>query len=139
MQIYHFMYVSEKSDYFDINCDLDKILTKSRSNNRKRRISGILMWDGKFFIQLLEGKKEDVVAIYRLILEDRRHRGIKELLNFHSEERVFPKWSMGIINRKTHLPMRKLVPLLHQDVNFKQSGKEKVIAILKSFNELEQN
>ena len=75
--------------------ELKEILTKSRDNNEKRSITGMLLYRGGFFIQALEGKPDDVEAIYEKIKQDDRHRSLLVLYRNPIKERSFSDWSMG--------------------------------------------
>jgi hypothetical protein len=75
--------------------DLRDLLAKSRENNSKLGISGMLLFKGGNFLQVLEGKKETVVALYEKIARDPRHHQITTLLEETSTKRNFPDWSMG--------------------------------------------
>lgn len=92
--IYKLLYASSAKSLLS-NDDLMEILEKSRANNSKKDITGILLYHDGNFIQLLEGKKEDVVALYEKIGQDERHRGIIRLMDECTEVRDFPEWSMG--------------------------------------------
>lgn len=47
------------------------------------------------FIQLLEGERTVVQALYQTIVKDPRHRGATMLLDGEADERMFSDWSMG--------------------------------------------
>ena len=67
----------------------------SRVNNTKNDVTGLLIFDGTTFCQILEGKKETLDATYQRIIKDDRH--IDHTL-FHSgaiEERSFSQWAMS--------------------------------------------
>lgn len=68
--IFHLLYISEKSDVFNEASDLQSILLKSQANNEKKNLTGLLIRNGNFFIQLLEGKKETVMSLYHTISSD---------------------------------------------------------------------
>ncbi|MBS9523889.1 BLUF domain-containing protein [Litoribacter alkaliphilus] len=74
---------------------LQEILVKSRENNQKKGITGLLIYMDGSIIQILEGEKEKVMPLYKTIGQDPRHRGIIRLKEGDLEERLFPDWSMG--------------------------------------------
>jgi hypothetical protein len=99
----------------------------------------MLVKNGKFFIQLLEGKEKNVMKVYDLIATDRRHSNLKILMNFTTNSRMFPEWYMGLVkNENFEVSIRELVPLLHVDVLKKEGAKEKVVSILKQFNQISE-
>lgn len=71
------------------------ILRTSRRNNRKRGITGMLLYVEGNFMQVLEGPKAEVLALKKTIGNDARHHGMTEILNLPAEERLFDNWSMG--------------------------------------------
>jgi hypothetical protein len=127
------LYISEASEYFRLDDDLDDILESSNKNNSKENITGILIKNDKFFIQLLEGKKSSVEKIYSKISKDDRHRSLRILMDYNSDERIFPEWAMGYVelgaNNETKL--KDLIPLIHKDVIKLSNSKQKVLAIHK--------
>ena len=92
--IFSLLYLSGSTVPFTAK-DLRDLLAKSRENNSKLGISGMLLFKGGNFLQVLEGKKETVVALYEKITRDPRHHQITTLLEETSTKRDFPDWSMG--------------------------------------------
>lgn len=133
--IHHLLYISEASQALS-DVELGIILEHSRTNNLSKDLTGILIKNGNFFIQLLEGKKEVVENLYRIIVKDSRHTKVKTLIVFDSSERLFPQWSMGLVNEKAHVQtMSELIPLIHQDVMKLQTSKDRIISVLRKFNQ----
>ena len=81
--------------------DLTELLTRSRANNSKLGISGMLLCKDGNFLQVLEGEEAKVIALYQKIARDPRHRECKTLFQDHSSERNFPEWSMGFKNLRS--------------------------------------
>jgi len=75
--------------------ELKGILVKSRENNQKRNVTGMLLYRGGFFIQALEGEEDDVNAIYDVIKRDDRHRSLLVVYKTTIKSRSFNDWSMG--------------------------------------------
>lgn len=71
------------------------LLAKSRENNGRAGITGMLLYKDGNFMQVLEGEEKAVKAIFAKITRDSRHRGVLTLLEVWREERQFPDWSMG--------------------------------------------
>ncbi len=92
--LYHIVYLSAASHSLSDD-DLRAILSTSRPNNRKRGITGMLLYSDGGFIQALEGPKEEVTDLYRTIERDPRHGRIITLLEGPIEARNFPEWEMG--------------------------------------------
>ncbi|WP_174874249.1 BLUF domain-containing protein [Vogesella oryzae] len=77
---------------------LDAILTRSQQHNPGHGITGVLCFSGNIFMQVLEGGRSEVSALYNHIASDPRHQGV-ELLSFEEiGERRFASWTMGQVN-----------------------------------------
>lgn len=93
-KFYKLIYVSS-SRFMLEEGELEDILKTSRKNNNALNITGLLLYHEGNFIQILEGDKEKVEALYNKILYDPRHVGVIRLLEEYADERDFPEWSMG--------------------------------------------
>ena len=60
--------------------EVKKFIEKANQRNAEAAVTGILLFDGEHFLQLLEGPEEEVETIYRVICEDSRHFSLTELL-----------------------------------------------------------
>jgi hypothetical protein len=75
---------------------LSDILGASRRNNSRDEITGILMYEGRTFFQVLEGEQSAVEdCYYKRILNDHRHCRSSLYWYGLSERRVFSDWAMG--------------------------------------------
>ena len=95
----HLVYVSSATSEMD-NSVLENLLEQSRERNFRQNITGMLLYSGGTFIQILESKAEDVLDIYSSILEDERNTGNIILAQEHILNRSFTSWSMGF--RRVH-------------------------------------
>jgi hypothetical protein len=77
---------------------IDAILESSRRNNPQRGITGILCHGGDVFMQVLEGGRAPVNALYNQITRDPRHREVTILHYEEASERRFAGWTMGQVN-----------------------------------------
>ena len=78
--------------------DLLRILTQSKANNPGSGITGVLCSSGRIFMQVLEGGRMQVNALYNKIAADKRHQDMAILLYEEVSERKFAGWSMGLVN-----------------------------------------
>ncbi|MFT5589517.1 MAG: hypothetical protein ACI9ZF_001692 [Bradyrhizobium sp.] len=77
---------------------INSIMAQSRLNNPSQGLTGILCYSGDIFIQVLEGSRTAVNALYGHILKDPRHAGV-QILHFEEiTERRFAGWTMGQVN-----------------------------------------
>jgi hypothetical protein len=78
--------------------DLLDILEKSRRNNTQRGLTGMLLYRGGNFLQVLEGTDEAVQERFNVIMGDPRHHQVILLLKRSVDKRQFEQWEMGFKN-----------------------------------------
>jgi hypothetical protein len=78
--------------------ELMTILSQSRAHNPASGITGALCSSGRLFLQLLEGGRMQVNALYNQIVADPRHKDVVILSYEEISERRFADWSMGLVN-----------------------------------------
>lgn len=77
--------------------DLEEILQKSKLNNGKKNISGVLMYSDRYFFQCLEGERSLVNSTYLRISTDPRHTKCMQLEYSQIDARLFSTWSMEYV------------------------------------------
>lgn len=77
---------------------MDSILEKSRRNNPRLGITGLLCMSEDVFIQVLEGGRDEVCELYKTIACDSRHTNVRLLVYQEITERRFGHWTMGHVN-----------------------------------------
>lgn len=92
--MYRLVYVSTAERLLS-GAELLEILHKSRQNNAALGITGMLLYKGGNFMQLLEGDKARVLTLYETICRDRRHFDVTVMAQRETKTRLFPDWSMG--------------------------------------------
>lgn len=95
------LYASRAVDAID-DALLHAIVERSRANNLEHGITGILCVypDGGIFLQVLEGARHEVNALYGNLVRDRRHVDVTILDYAEIEERHFSAWRMGCVDLK---------------------------------------
>lgn len=106
------------------------ILQTSRENNEKTRVTGILCYSKKDFIQVLEGPEKSVLNLYTQIAEDTRHQRCKLISIDLSDKRIFESWSMGYIS-VSDSKMQQLRHELPSKIN--HDNTDKFVMHLRSF------
>ncbi|PPS59309.1 hypothetical protein CRX72_20770 [Pantoea sp. BRM17] len=80
-----FVEAREKENYFEIppanSRVLEDIVARANTKNALSDITGILLFDGRHFFQLLEGPDRTVRHIYDRIRQDARHHNLVELMH----------------------------------------------------------
>jgi len=70
--------------------------------NASHDVTGILLFNGTHFFQLLEGPEEGVLAIYQRICADRRHHNLVELMRDYAPSRRFGNAGMELFDLREH-------------------------------------
>ena len=78
-----------------INDHVGEILATSVANNRRDNITGVLVHDGKWFAQMLEGPESIISATFERILRDRRHSDVSLVTMQPVTARRFAIWWMA--------------------------------------------
>jgi hypothetical protein len=92
--MYSLTYVSSARVSFSKD-DLRGLLQKSRANNERAGVSGMLLFKDGNFMQVLEGDESAVRATHQIIQRDPRHGGLITLLQKPVATRAFGSWSMA--------------------------------------------
>jgi len=93
--IFELIYRSVMSTDASPSCVAD-IVRASRGYNQQHGITGLLVFDGEKFWQLLEGDCDAVVALTNRIERDTRHRDFHIThQGFRDSRRRFGNWSMA--------------------------------------------
>ncbi len=91
------LYASRATDTMTAD-SLALIMKQSKTNNAKSGITGVLCLSEGIFLQVLEGGRNVVSALYNRIANDARHRDVVLLHYQEINERCFAGWSMGEVN-----------------------------------------
>lgn len=75
--------------------NLREILSVAQRNNTRDAITGFLIFDKTWFVQILEGDRLKVTETYNRIARDARHSAASIMNVRDIAARSFPDWSMG--------------------------------------------
>ena len=85
---------------------IESILHSSEKDNTEHEISGLLLSTNTHFLQILEGRYEDINETFMKIVKDERHTDVK-LISFEViDARLFQGWGMrgiGVFNFNTDI------------------------------------
>lgn len=87
-------YISSPTRSMSVD-DLMDILNKSRENNARLGLSGMLLFTGEWFIQVLEGEEKIVDQKVEQIKKDPRHKDFRVLERKKIQMREYADWTMG--------------------------------------------
>src|ERR1700688_1435205 len=88
----HVVYVSSATPDISEH-DAIKFLNEARTANRKHDVSGMMLYIGGYFLQVLEGEPAMVDRVCSTIFRDERK--MRVILRETIAEREFPEWTMG--------------------------------------------
>lgn len=111
-QIKQLIYASEINDSLSID-DLKLMFKQAARRNQDHGISGFIVFDGKYFLQIIEGDEVRVNKLYENIVNDKRHSNILLLGTKQNSQRDFKSWYLGYLDED------KVI----QDYHKKQTGK----------------
>ena len=95
--IHHIVYCSRAVNDMDKDA-LEKIIDTAKHHNPRFGITGLLVFGSGIFFQWLEGPKDNVSSLFKIISADPRHSNVV-LLTKEDEfrERFFPNWDMELV------------------------------------------
>ena len=75
---------------------LDALLLGARAFNGSQGITGCLVYQNGYFMQMLEGRKEAIFALMEKVRGDPRHHGVRVVIEGQARRRVYVDWSMAL-------------------------------------------
>lgn len=91
---------------------LEVIIEKAKRRNSEAGITGILLFNGIDFLQILEGSEESVVRLYHKIRVDKRHQSVVELMRDYGPRRRFENVGMLLFDLRAESPRSVLERVL---------------------------
>ena len=90
--------------------DLEDIHRVARSSNAFQGISGLLIFNGVHFLQVIEGPPEAIDELVERLRRDPRHQGFEVRDEREASERSFPSWTMELVRvSSTYFEARETV------------------------------
>lgn len=90
----HLIYTSAAAPGFDPS-SIDGILRTARKRNAELSITGMLLYIGGSFFQVLEGEEPTLLALFATISSDPRHDRVTKIIQEPISRRAFGDWTMG--------------------------------------------
>jgi len=95
------IYRSHISDDFPIRT-LPAMVDNASKINAAHDVTGILLFNGTHFFQLLEGPEAGIQTVYQRICADRRHHNVVELMRDYAPYRRFGNAGMALFDLREH-------------------------------------
>jgi hypothetical protein len=92
--LFFLLYISQASTEMDEQ-SLTQIVKVSRENNQPLGLTGCLLYQDGYFMQLLEGRRKDVLKLMERVSLDPRHKNVQIVAQGNVQHRLFVDWSMG--------------------------------------------
>lgn len=97
MALHEIIYVSLASQKM-AQAELLALLDQAKVHNEAHGITGLLMYHRQEFLQLLEGERDEVEALYATICRDQRHQQVYSMWEGPVPARSFDRWAMGFVS-----------------------------------------
>ena len=127
------IYRSRLKHSFDAS-KLCELVCVSQSRNAALKISGILLFDGTHFLQVLEGPLDNVNSLYDKINHDARHDNVVELMRDYAPKRHFEDLGMALFDLRSDNPRSVLRSVIVAGaLKFNLASDGRVYKFIKSF------
>lgn len=113
---------------------LAAIVRQAQTRNAQMQVSGILVFDGDQFLQVLEGPLSSVEALFARISQDERHDFVVELMRDYAPRRHFENVGMTLFDLrsvKAHAVLKSVVD--SSVVPFSLAREARVYKFIRSF------
>jgi len=94
--LYHLGYCSTVTASLTA-AELIGLLQSARRRNQELDVTGLLLHREDSFFQIIEGSRENVLAVFERIRTDTRHQRITVLFEGPATHREFSDWRMGFV------------------------------------------
>lgn len=76
------------------NIEVARILEQSRRNNESNGITGVLVMNENYFLQVIEGSRAVINTLLQKLIKDERHTSLRIVECHEVQQRHWSKWSM---------------------------------------------
>ena len=95
------IYFSKATELFHKE-ELQRIADSANQLNAPMNVTGMLLYSGQHFLQVLEGNKDTLELLYKKIERDPRHENLERLMFCPVFKRTFNAWHMGALDLTQH-------------------------------------
>ena len=113
----YIIYVSSLNRNLDIG-DLKEFSASFQYENKKRDMSGVLVFSQGVVMQYIEGSEKDIDALYKNIAKDVRHSSVIKIGEGYIKNKIFKSWDMRVekVEINKLLELRKSISEENQDI-----------------------
>ena len=94
--------------------DLENILSRAVAHNLAHGVTGVLLFNGRNFLQVLEGPRRMVEELYERITRDPRHTGVTLIKTEDVRALSYPEWGMKLKDVDADIGEHSLLRLTQQ-------------------------
>ena len=105
------------------------ILSRARAINQRCGVTGALIYNDRYFAQVIEGEHDSVQTVFERIQCDPRHGNIAVLSIEQSNERAFGEWSMNFLGDSTDA-LARFKTLTGQSATPSELPRKQLISVL---------
>ncbi|QDY42282.1 diguanylate phosphodiesterase [Candidatus Pantoea soli] len=129
------LYRSHLYDHVPVKT-LQDMVDKANRKNERCDVTGILLFDGLHFFQLLEGPDKEVQGIYDRICQDARHHNLVELMHDFAPSRRFGNVGMELFDLREHEKSTVLQAVLDKGTSrYQLTYDDRALQFLRTFVE----
>lgn len=99
------VYISTSADLPET--EVDRILESALRNNARMGITGFLTYNGRNFLQLIEGDQASLLKLMATVRRDPRHSGVAVMVDEVIAERCCPDWQMHRLRLADNIAVRQ--------------------------------
>jgi EAL domain-containing protein (putative c-di-GMP-specific phosphodiesterase class I) len=113
---------------------LAQLAGKAQRFNEKVSVTGILLFDGDYFLQILEGSSDAIDTVFNRVRRDPRHTQIVQLMRDYAPERRFGRLGMEVIDMRNGSPAVILEKVLNRGTaKYPLTYGDRVFKFIKTF------
>ncbi|RYY02331.1 MAG: BLUF domain-containing protein [Gammaproteobacteria bacterium] len=120
--------------------EIGGIVKVAQRNNEELNITGILLYNGGSFMQLIEGEDEKVERLYERIKNDPRHTNVTLLLKEKITHKNFERWFMGFRDVQNFINIEPEIAssFLNDEFNFSihENNPHRALTFLNTFKKI---
>ena len=113
--------------------NLENLFLTTKANNLKNSITGVLIYQGGNFLQILEGDKTLVNKLFKRIKNDFRHTNTLQLLNTNISSSIFEDYKTGFETIDSRQEIKGLENYLNWLKTAELESVDKTIAVIENF------
>ncbi|PLA73492.1 diguanylate cyclase [Hydrogenovibrio sp. SC-1] len=122
-EIYITIYISKAVEGLK-KADIDRLISKAREFNLANAISGCLIYEKGYFLQLLEGEKKSIDLLMQKLHEDKNHTDVTTIMKGYFDHRLFSEWNMGYWDIDSAIQNPNIEVLMKKEISLKELSQD---------------